>query len=138
MTKEIIINHTSHETRVAVMDGGLLTEVHHEREKVMRVVDNIYKGKVLNVLPGMESAFVDIGEDRAAFLHIDDILPENEILGETPRENGEKKENDNKLFQKENINLGKFALEFISDISNTLKTKNNPNPTQVLNLDNQI
>ena len=92
MTKEIIINHTSHETRVAVMERGLLTELHHEREKVMRVVDNIYKGKVLNVLPGMESAFVDIGEERAAFLHIDDILPENEILGETPRENGEKKE----------------------------------------------
>ena len=92
MTKEIIINHTSHETRVAVMEEGLLTELHHEREKVMRVVDNIYKGKVLNVLPGMESAFVDIGEERAAFLHIDDILPENEILGETPRENGEKKE----------------------------------------------
>ena len=92
MTKEIIINHTSHETRVAVMEGGLLTELHHEREKVMRVVDNIYKGKVLNVLPGMESAFVDIGEERAAFLHIDDILPENEMLGEPPRENGEKKE----------------------------------------------
>ena len=92
MTKEIIINHTSHETRVAVMEGGLLTELHHEREKVMRVVDNIYKGKVLNVLPGMESAFVDIGEERAAFLHIDDILPENEILGELPKENGEKKE----------------------------------------------
>jgi len=92
MTKEIIINHTSHETRVAVMEGGLLTELHHEREKVMRVVDNIYKGKVLNVLPGMESAFVDIGEERAAFLHIDDILPENEILGETPSENSEKKE----------------------------------------------
>ena len=91
MTKEIIINHTSHETRVAVMDGGLLTEVHHEREKVMRVVDNIYKGKVLNVLPGMESAFVDIGEERAAFLHIDDILPESEMLGKPPRENGEKK-----------------------------------------------
>ena len=91
MTKEIIINHTSHETRVAVMDGGLLTEVHHEREKVMRVVDNIYKGKVLNVLPGMESAFVDIGEERAAFLHIDDILPESEMLGKSPRENGEKK-----------------------------------------------
>ena len=91
MTKEIIINHTSHETRVAVMDGGLLTEVHHEREKVMRVVDNIYKGKVLNVLPGMESAFVDIGEERAAFLHIDDILPQSKMLGEQPRENGEKK-----------------------------------------------
>ncbi len=95
MTKEIIINHTSHETRVAVMEGGILTELHHEREKVMRVVDNIYKGKVLNVLPGMESAFVDIGEERAAFLHIDDILPENEILGELPRENSEKKKSVN-------------------------------------------
>ena len=82
MTKEIIINHTSHETRVAVMEGGILSELHHERAKKMRVVDNIYKGKVLNVLPGMESAFVDIGADRAAFLHIDDILPEHEILGE--------------------------------------------------------
>ena len=90
MTKEIIINHASHETRVAVMEGGLLTELHHEREKVMRVVDNIYKGKVLNVLPGMESAFVDIGEERAAFLHIDDILSEGAMLGELPRENGEK------------------------------------------------
>ena len=69
-----------------------MTELHHEREKVMRVVDNIYKGKVLNVLPGMESAFVDIGEERAAFLHIDDILPENEILGKTLMGNGDKKE----------------------------------------------
>ena len=60
MTKEIIINHTSHETRVAVMERGLLTELHHEREKVMRVVDNIYKGKVLNVLPGMELSLIHI------------------------------------------------------------------------------
>ncbi len=74
------------------MESGVLTELHHEREKAMRVVDNIYKGKVLNVLPGMESAFVDIGEERAAFLHIDDILPEHEILGDPPRENGEKQE----------------------------------------------
>ena len=92
MTKEIIINHTSHETRVAVMEGGILSELHHERAKKMRVVDNIYKGKVLNVLPGMESAFVDIGADRAAFLHIDDILPEHEILGEKSRTNGEKQQ----------------------------------------------
>jgi ribonuclease G len=92
MAKEIIINHTTHETRVAVMEGGVLSELHHEREKKMRVVDNIYKGKVLNVLPGMESAFVDIGADRAAFLHIDDILPEHEILGEPPKTNGEKQQ----------------------------------------------
>ncbi len=89
MTKEIIINHTSHETRVAVIEGGELSELYHEREKTIRLVDNIYKGKVLNVLPGMESAFVDIGSERAAFLHIDDILPENEIFGEPPNNNGE-------------------------------------------------
>ena len=63
MSKEIIINHTSHETRVAVLDSGTLSELYHEREQKMRVVDNIYKGKVLNVLPGMESAFVDIGSE---------------------------------------------------------------------------
>ena len=113
MTKEIIINHTLHETRVAVLDKGLLTEVHHEREKVMRVVDNIYKGKVLNVLPGMESAFVDIGEERAAFLHIDDILPENEIIGETTRENSEKKEIKN--IKKTYIH--EFTLKFKKDIN---------------------
>jgi len=89
MAKEIIINHTSHETRVAVIEGGELSELYHEREKTIRLVDNIYKGKVLNVLPGMESAFVDIGSERAAFLHIDDILPENEIFGELPNNNGE-------------------------------------------------
>ena len=49
MAKEIIINHASHETRVAVMEDGVLSELHHEREKTLRVVDNIYKGKVLNV-----------------------------------------------------------------------------------------
>jgi len=90
MSKEIIINHTSHETRVAVMEGGILSELHHEREHKMRVVDNIYKGKVLNVLPGMESAFVDIGAERAAFLHIDDILPEEKIMGDNSNKNGER------------------------------------------------
>ena len=90
MSKEIIINHTTHETRVAVMEGGTLSELHHEREQNVRVVDNIYKGKVLNVLPGMESAFVDIGSERAAFLHIDDILPDNKILGDSINQNGEK------------------------------------------------
>ena len=89
MAKEIIINHTSHETRVAVMEDGVLSELHHEREKTLRVVDNIYKGKVLNVLPGMESAFIDIGTERAAFLHIDDILPEHERPGNIIKNNGE-------------------------------------------------
>jgi ribonuclease G len=74
MPKDIIINYTSYETRVAVIENGLLSELHHEREKEKGIVGNIYKGKVAKVLPGMESAFIDIGEERAAFLYVDDVL----------------------------------------------------------------
>ncbi len=71
--KEIIINHTEHEVRLALMENGQISEIFHEREKDKGVVGNIYKGKVLKVLPGMESAFVDIGLEKAAFLFVDDI-----------------------------------------------------------------
>ena len=81
MAKEIIINHTSHETRVAVIEGGELSELYHEREKTIRLVDNIYKGKVLNVLPGMESAFVDIGSERAAFYILMTFFRKMKFLG---------------------------------------------------------
>ena len=79
MTKEIIINHTHHETRVAMMENGVLTELQYEREREQRIVGNIYKGKVVKVLPGMESAFIDIGAERAAFLHIDDVVQDDEM-----------------------------------------------------------
>ena len=68
MSKEIIINHSHHETRVALMEDGMLTELQYEREREQRIVGNIYKGRVVKVLPGMESAFIDIGAERAAFL----------------------------------------------------------------------
>ena len=54
-----------------------MTELYHERPQEKRLVGNIYKGRVAKVLPGMESAFVDIGEERSAFFYIDDILPES-------------------------------------------------------------
>jgi ribonuclease G len=72
--RDIIINQASQETRVAVMDEGVVTELYHERERDRGVVGGIYKGKVLKVLPGMESAFVDIGLDKASFLYVDDVL----------------------------------------------------------------
>ena len=73
MTKEIIINHMDQEIRVAILENKLLTEIFYERSKDKSVVGNIFKGKVLKVLPGMESAFIDIGLPKAAFLYIDDI-----------------------------------------------------------------
>jgi ribonuclease G len=73
--KQIIVNCTSRETRVAVMENGRLAELFIERPAEQRVVGNIYKGKVDNVLPGMQAAFVDIGTDKNAFLYVDDCLP---------------------------------------------------------------
>ena len=86
MTKEIIINHTPQETRVAVLEDSIVTELYHEREK--GVVGNIYKGRVLKVLPGMESAFVDIGLEKASFLYIDDVLQDFSVYDDYDDDNG--------------------------------------------------
>ena len=82
MNKEIIVNVTPRETRIAVMEDGQLMELRVEREE--RVVGSIYKGIVQNVLPGMDAAFVDIGVERNAFLYVADILPEEETNGDSP------------------------------------------------------
>src|SRR5512134_373166 len=71
MAKEIIASIEPAETRVAVMDGGVLVNLFIERSEP--VAGNIYKAKVNNVLPGMEAAFVDVGLERNAFLHVTDI-----------------------------------------------------------------
>ena len=73
MSEELLVNVTPRETRVAVVENGMLQELHIERGSQRGVVGNIYKGKVLRVMPGMQAAFVDIGLDRAAFLHANDV-----------------------------------------------------------------
>ncbi|MBL7003819.1 MAG: S1 RNA-binding domain-containing protein, partial [Gammaproteobacteria bacterium] len=72
-SEEILINVTPQETRVAVVENGALQEVSIERRLSLGIVGNIYKGKVNRVLPGMEAAFVDIGLERAGFLHASDV-----------------------------------------------------------------
>jgi ribonuclease G len=76
MSEEILINITPRETRVALVENGMLQEVFIERAEKRGIVGNIYKGKVSRVLPGMQAAFVDIGLERAAFLHASDINSE--------------------------------------------------------------
>jgi len=73
LSLEILINVTPRETRVAMVENGMLTEVFIERASRLGLVGNIYKGKVSRVLPGMQAAFVDIGLERTAFLHVSDI-----------------------------------------------------------------
>jgi len=74
MSEEILINVTPRETRVAVVENGMLQEVHIERAAKRGYVGSIYHGRVSRVMPGMQAAFVDIGLDRAAFLHAYDIM----------------------------------------------------------------
>lgn len=74
MKKEIIINVTKEETKAAVLEKGQLMEVYLERALHSRLAGNIYKGRVENILPGMQAAFVNIGLERNAFLHIEDLL----------------------------------------------------------------
>ncbi|MGZ5581235.1 MAG: ribonuclease G, partial [Methylobacter sp.] len=73
MSEEILINVTPPETRVAVIENGVLQELIIERTRQRGLVGNIYKGEVCRVLPGMQAAFVDIGLSRAAFLHLSDL-----------------------------------------------------------------
>src|ERR1700748_3862244 len=74
MSKEMVISANPHETRVAILEEGQLCEFYVEREKEVALVGSIYKGRVTRVLPGMQSAFVDIGLDGDAFLYVSDVF----------------------------------------------------------------
>jgi len=83
MSEEILINVTPRETRVALVENGMLQEVHVERASRRGYVGNIYKGRVSRVMPGMQAAFVEIGLERAAFLHASDIVrPHSPLIGD--------------------------------------------------------
>ena len=73
MAIEIVINATREETRVALLENRVVTELYIDRKREQEIVGNVYKGKTLKVLPGMQAAFVDIGQEKAAFLHASDI-----------------------------------------------------------------
>ena len=87
MEKEILISDDDYETRCAVLEEGVLNEIYIERKAATQTLGNLYKGRVENVLPGMQVAFVDIGLDRHAFLHISDLKYEIANGDETEDEN---------------------------------------------------
>jgi Rne/Rng family ribonuclease len=78
MSKELVVSTTSHETRVAVLEDDLVVEVFFQRENEYSLAGSIHKGRVTRVLPGMQSAFVDIGLERDAFLYVSDFFEDNE------------------------------------------------------------
>jgi Rne/Rng family ribonuclease len=87
MTKELFVSTTPHETKVGMVEDDLLAEVYLERENEYTLAGSIYKGRVTRVLPGMQSAFVDIGLERDAFLYVSDFmeLEEGEDMDDVPR-----------------------------------------------------
>ncbi len=93
MEKEILISDDEYETRCAVLEEGVLNEIYIERKAATQTLGNLYKGRVENVLPGMQVAFVDIGLDRHAFLHISDLKYEsvNEDEAEDEKLDGNRK-----------------------------------------------
>lgn len=90
MREELLINATPRETRVAVVENGVLHELMLERSTQKGLVGNIYRGKVIRVLPGMQSAFIDIGIERAAFLHVSELItkPNPDSVETTNTSNG--------------------------------------------------
>ena len=74
MAKEICISSTPHETRLAILEDDQLAEIYYERENEYTLAGSIYNGRVTRVLPGMQSAFVDLGLERDAFLYVTDFM----------------------------------------------------------------
>src|SRR5580658_11066685 len=80
MSKEMVISANRHETRVALLEDDQLVEVHFQRAHEYSLAGSIHKGRVTRVLPGMQSAFVDLGLERDTFLYVSDFLEENEDI----------------------------------------------------------
>src|SRR6266403_2085996 len=91
MTRELFVSSTPHETKVGMVEDDLLAEIYLERENEYTLAGSIYKGRVTRVLPGMQSAFVDIGLERDAFLYVSDFMElenQEEDLDEIPAGRG--------------------------------------------------
>jgi ribonuclease G len=109
--KRLVINSSAIETRVALIEGNSLAELQIERSGERSVVGNIYKGRVLRVLPGMQAAFVDIGLDKAAFMHVSDFWPPS------PEEaGGEASDEQDPLAPARDIDLEASLLAYVDEI----------------------
>jgi ribonuclease G len=119
MSKELIVNDTHHETRVALLESGNFEELIVERRVGENITGHIYKGKVIRVLPGMQAAFVDVGQDQAAFIYVTDVysgIDEYErMMAKAADEEVEEKEgiDDEHLFPKPSLGQSFHIEELI-------------------------
>lgn len=109
MHKELVVNVTEHETRVALLENGNIAEIFIERGDDANIAGNIYKGRVQRVLPGMQAAFVDIGLSQAAFLYVDDVIHKQNINSFEPPDKKVKNENESDI--KNDVPIEKLLKE---------------------------
>ena len=113
--RELIIIEKQNEKQIALIEDSVLTEYYEENAEKKRLEGNIYSGKVESVLPGMQAAFVNIGEEKNAFLHIKDLIPKKS------KETGNKEENLEKYKIKDYIKKGETVLVQVKKDSNSIK-----------------
>ncbi|MFZ5570049.1 MAG: Rne/Rng family ribonuclease [Thermodesulfobacteriota bacterium] len=108
MYKELIINATDHETRVALLEDGTIVELFIDRGDDENIAGNIYKGKVQRVLPGMQAAFVDIGLNQAAFIYVDDVIGDSSNEFETVFLNGSEQDDGDQPMEENQGAIGNY------------------------------
>src|SRR4051794_26036991 len=112
MSKEMIVSVNGREKKIAILENGKVTEFYIERgEENSGVVGNVYKGRVMRVLPGMQSAFVDIGLERDAFLYVSDFFDEEEEIERIVMEKGKKGSDDAKREAQEMVDRQRVERE---------------------------
>ena len=118
MYKQLVINVTKHETRVALLDDGNIAELYIDRGDDSDIAGNIYKGRVLRVLPGMQAAFVNIGLNQAAFIYVNDVIYDNNKEYERlfnmeaeVDENGEQENSGRDFIKKRDISIEEILTE---------------------------
>jgi len=115
MNNELIINARPNETRIALVENGTVVEFYLERPSTEGLAGNVYKGKIVRVLPGMQSAFVDIGQERAAFLYVGDVYDQDrefeQMLTKMESEEDDSQEDNAELEKSSRINDEKFQIE---------------------------
>src|SRR3982751_1455568 len=90
MSKELVISSNRHETRVAILEDDQLVEIYFQRANEYSLAGSIHKGRVTRVLPGMQSAFVDLGLERDTFLYVSDFFEENDEIEKFPDDRGDR------------------------------------------------
>src|SRR5206468_3199866 len=115
--RELLVNATPPETRIAILEDGRTVEVLHERRGRQGLVGNVYLGRVHRVLPGMQAAFVSIGLERDAFLYVEDVLPRTVDFESDGEENGDGEGSGDRADRPRIDDLVKEGQEFIVQVT---------------------